>query len=127
MGASCTGNTRVRRCDLQIAEFQAEFGLDNLWRRASGRAQEALSGSSANLSGVDRGQVPVPLFKKGEQTGLLNISIALQGAGYSVAGPAFSTKVSRCFGGEKLVGGAWRQGNQMNLEPSPAHAQGEIA
>lgn len=43
---------------------EAEFGLDNLWSRAAAGAQK----------------VPVPLFKKGEQTGILNIQIALQGS-----------------------------------------------
>lgn len=65
---------------------EAEFTLDTLWRRASGRPQE----------------VPVPLFKKGEQTGQLLISIALQGS--TGPGGGYSTPV-----------------NQMNLEPSPAH------
>lgn len=74
---------------------EAEFGLDNLWRRAgnagNGRPQE----------------VPVPLFKKGEQTGLLNISIALQGpaVGGPPAGGGYSTPV-----------------NQMNLDPYSPHS-----
>eukprot|EP00434_Breviolum_minutum_P039853 symbB.v1.2.035396.t1/scaffold4755.1/size35387/2 len=74
----------------------AEFGLDNLWRRANSRPQE----------------VPVPLFKKGEQTGLLNITIALQGLGLSAAGGP-------------PPGGFGTPVNQMNLDPySPQSAQG---
>lgn len=41
---------------------EAEFGLDNLWGRASAGTQK----------------VPVPIFKKGEQTGMLTITISLQ-------------------------------------------------
>mmetsp|Transcript_24713 Transcript_24713/g.71087 ORF Transcript_24713/g.71087 Transcript_24713/m.71087 type:complete len:377 (+) Transcript_24713:72-1202(+) len=51
---------------------EAEFSLDNLWRKASGGAQ----------------RVPVPLFKRGEQTGMLNITITLDAAGKSFSGPA---------------------------------------
>eukprot|EP00930_Biecheleria_cincta_P093242 TRINITY_DN8346_c0_g1_i3.p1 TRINITY_DN8346_c0_g1~~TRINITY_DN8346_c0_g1_i3.p1 ORF type:complete len:400 (+),score=120.09 TRINITY_DN8346_c0_g1_i3:30-1229(+) len=43
---------------------EAEYTLDMLWQKAGQRPQE----------------VPVPLFKKGEQTGMLSIRIALQGA-----------------------------------------------
>mmetsp|Transcript_102172 Transcript_102172/g.284538 ORF Transcript_102172/g.284538 Transcript_102172/m.284538 type:complete len:337 (-) Transcript_102172:121-1131(-) len=68
---------------------EAEFSLDNLWSRAAAGPQK----------------VPVPLFKRGEQTGMLNITIGLQSFQTSFSGP---TPVHGCL--------------EPPLTPSPASA-----
>jgi len=78
---------------------EAEFGLDNLWSRAG--------------SGPQR--VPVPLFKKGEQTGILNIQIALQGAG-GTPNEAAGSMASAGFAQPQGAGAPQRT---MGTQPQP--------